>query len=139
MQSGVRFEIIERFAFEKQWHIEFSASNARFAGGGDFYADPEQLTEFGSQLGAWPKHAKDEVCFELGSRAKGWPYYLLLRAYMYDAVGHAALGICFETNGIPPHAAQADFSIRCEVAVKLQRSTAWAAVYKGGSSIRESL
>lgn len=77
---------------------------------------PEELTDFGRLLTAFPSRAQDEIRFELGSLTEKWACYVLLRAYLFDAVGHAALEIHIDNRDSSPRCARANFSICCEVA-----------------------
>src|SRR5262249_25973290 len=76
---------------DSAWRGLLRSSNAVFAGALEFYTDTEELAEFGRRLAAFPSGPDDEVRFSLGSREGDWAYYLLLRAFLVDRAGQAAL------------------------------------------------
>ena len=98
------------------WEIHFSASNGSFAANQRFYADTESLALFGKELTSFPTQPSREARFELGSLQENWAYYVLMRAYLYDRVGHAAIEIAVDNREHGERAARANFHIHCEVA-----------------------
>ncbi|NJL02497.1 MAG: hypothetical protein HC910_18795 [Spirulinaceae cyanobacterium SM2_1_0] len=52
----------------------------------------------------------------MGDRAGKWAYYVLIRAFLYNSVGHAAIEFAVDNHAKSPNHAQADFFIRTEVA-----------------------
>jgi hypothetical protein len=87
---------------DSAWHVEVCASGGTYSAAQEFYVYP---TDIG-----------DEVRYEIGGRTENWAHYLLLRAFIYDSVGHAALEFAADNRcGVPGHA-QARFFICCEVA-----------------------
>lgn len=101
---------------DSAWHVEVCASNGTYSAAQDFYVYPADLADFGLRLVTFPSDIRDEVRYELGSRTEDWAYYLLMRAFLYDSVGHAALDFAVDNRRIIPGNAQASFSITCEVA-----------------------
>jgi hypothetical protein len=121
-------------------HFEISASNGSYAASQDFYESLTSIEEFGRALKAFPRSAKDEVRLEIGSRGQKSAYWLLLRAYLYDATGHAALLFEACNNTIDPWREEARFTIRCEVASLNRLGAAlvdWAR--NGSGCLREEL
>jgi hypothetical protein len=111
------FISLERFPYDNSvWHVEIGASNGSFSGKQDFYTYPEDLETLGSDLCKFPKSAQDEVRFELGDRTGKWAYFILIRAFLFDSVGHAAIEFSTGNNSTPPNHSQASFFIRSEVA-----------------------
>jgi hypothetical protein len=98
------------------WEIYLEASNGSFSATQRFYEDPESLASFAKELSSFPTQPSREVRFELGSLQENWAYYILLRAYLYDRVGHAAIEIAVDNREAADRAARASFHIRCEVA-----------------------
>lgn len=101
---------------ETDWHVQISASNDGFCGTQDFYIEPETLGKLGADFCEFPTSIKDEVCFQLGDRAGNWAYFVLVRAFLVDSVGHSAIEFSVGNHSTPPYNAQATFSIYAEVA-----------------------
>jgi hypothetical protein len=101
---------------DSAWRVFLQACNGGFAGALEFYTDAEGLAEFARRLAAFPSGPDDEVRFSLGSRDGNWAYYLLLRAFLVDRAGHAALEFAADNCRVTPDHAQASFFIPCEVA-----------------------
>jgi len=111
------FISLERFPYDDSaWHVEVRASNGYFSGIRDFYTYPEELDALGSSFCKFLQDIQDEVRFELGERAEKSAYFVLVRAFLFDSVGHAAIEFAVDNNATPPNHAQASFSIRTEVA-----------------------
>lgn len=104
------------FYDDSAWHVEISASNGYFSGIQDFYTYPEALDALGADFYKFPQTIQDEVRFELGDRTGQWAYFVLVRAFLFDAVGHAAIEFAVDNNATPPNRAQTSFFIRTEVA-----------------------
>ena len=100
---------------DSAWRIVVQACNGAFAGELEFYTDAEDLGEFAGQLASFPSGPDVEARFVLGSRDGNWAYYLLLRAFLMDRAGHAALEFAADNRAAPPSHAQASFFIPCEV------------------------
>lgn len=101
---------------DSAWHIELCASNGLFMGTQEFYAHKEDLVAFGKQLERFPVNIKDEAMFKQGGLPKNWFYFLLIRAFLFDSLGHAAIETSTSNNSVSPYVAQVRFFIRTEVA-----------------------
>jgi hypothetical protein len=101
---------------DSAWHVEVRASSGTYSAAQEFYVYPADLAAFSQRLIAFPRDIRDEVRYELGSRTENWAYYLLLRAFVYDSVGHAALEFAADNRCSIPGHAQASFFIPCEAA-----------------------
>ena len=111
------FISFERFSYDSsEWHVQINASNGSFSGVQDFYTYPEDLEALGLGFCKFPQNIQDEVRFELGNRTGNWAYFILVRAFLYDSVGHAAIEFSISNNAIPPYLAQTNFFICTEVA-----------------------
>ena len=98
------------------WDISLAATNGSFSGAQVFYADPQDLARFGRELASFPSQAYRETRFELGSPEGNWAYFVLIRAYLYNPVGHAAIEISIDNREPDERAAKTTFQILCEVA-----------------------
>lgn len=98
------FEIV---AISNDWQ-----SSLKFWGNADLFKD------FGNQLKSFPNKTKKNITFELGAELTGkkpeWDYYLLMRAYYYDEVGHIAIEIAINNNKQNPDLQNARFNIFSE-------------------------
>lgn len=113
---SAKFIAFKRFPYDGlEWHIEISASNGYFSGVQDFYTYPEDLNIFGSNLYKFPQNIKDEVRFELGEQTDKYAYFVLIRAFLYNSVGHAAIEFAVDNNAKSPNHAQTSFFIHTEV------------------------
>ena len=101
---------------DSAWRVVIRASDGEFAGGLEFYTAPQELSEFGRRLAAFPIGPGDEARLELGARDGDWAYYLLLRAFLVDLAGHAALEFAADNREASPNRAEASFFNSCEVA-----------------------
>jgi hypothetical protein len=110
------FISLKRFPYDSlEWHVEISASNGYFSGVQDFYTHPEDLNTLSSNLSKFPQNIQDEVRFELGERTNKWAYFVLIRAFLYNSVGHAAIQFAVDNNAKSPNNAQTSFFIHTEV------------------------
>src|ERR1700730_18240057 len=110
---------LRRWKFDDPaWHIQLTASNGAFQAQQEFYAWPEELGKFGNQLTSFPRELNPdtEVRFEHGSREGNWAYFILLRAFIANSVGAAAIEVNICNRGTVLHHAEANFFISCEVA-----------------------
>lgn len=112
---------------DSAWRVELCASNGQFMGTQEFYTHEEELINFGEQLERFPKDINDEVVFKQGEPSKDWFYFLLVRAFIFDSLGHAAVEIATSNNADSPCSTQVRFSILTEV----------AAINAFGQSIKE--
>lgn len=97
-------------------HIEVSVSGGGFAALQDSYIEDDEWLEFGAALRSFPKRLEHEVIFENGAPEGEYYCYILLRAFVYDGVGHSALEVKMSNSLGPPHSASAHFFIPCEAA-----------------------
>ena len=110
------FILLKRLLYDDSaWHVEISASNGYFSGVQDFYTYPEDLDALGVGFYKFPQSIQDEVQFELGDRTGKWAHFVLVRAFLFDSVGHAAIEFAVDNNATPPNHAQTSFFIRTEV------------------------
>jgi hypothetical protein len=108
---------LERYSFEaEEWHVAFRARNGDTAGAVEVYIHPGEVHEWGEQLVAFGTSVKDEARFEFGSREGNWAYYLLVRAFIVDSAGHAAIEFAADNRFDPPYGAGVRLFIPCEVA-----------------------
>ena len=108
---------LESYPYEPdEWHVSFRARNEDVAGALDVYLHPEDVREWGEHLVDFGTSIEDEATFELGSREGNGAYYLLVRAFIYDSAGHAAIEFDADNLRTPPYGTQAHFFIPCEVA-----------------------
>ncbi len=97
-------------------HVRLIISSGDFSAAQDSYISDEYFLEFGKALQTFPQHLKHEVIFDDGSPDPKYYCYILLRAFVYDGVGHSALEVRIENHGVAPYSAAAHFHILCEVA-----------------------
>lgn len=81
-----------------------------------FWDYSDLFQSFGSQLAAFPHALGEEVQIEIGKQLVGLSRsYLLLKAYCFDAQGHAALKIVTQNNEAEPQAQRVEFSIPADI------------------------
>lgn len=97
-------------------HLELSASASGNGSTIDFYVYPEELIRFGQSLSEFDGGASSNSVFEVGAQAE--PHYCWVRveAYAIDHVGHSALEVCVNRNGVRHVAFHSRFSGIIEVA-----------------------
>ena len=95
-------------------HYLLQASNGSSATAQEFYGYREDWKEFAAKLRTFPKSPTDEVRFELGEDDEKWAYYLLLRAFCFDSLGHSALEVFAVSPSTPPHGYRDRFFIIAE-------------------------
>src|SRR5437588_660434 len=98
-------------------HVEVSVSGDGFAARQDSYIEDDEWLEFGAALQSFPCNLEHEVRFENGAPEGKYYCYILLRAFVYDGVGHSALEVKISNHSAPPHSAAAHFYIPCEAAL----------------------
>jgi hypothetical protein len=110
-------------ALEPIWHdhdgmvqLRFSLEGAGFAATVDFYSYGEALEEFGRALHEFPRSSTDEVVFENGSSAANSYRWLVLRAFVFNSVGHSALEVECQRNGTRLVSARSRFAVELEPA-----------------------
>ena len=97
-------------------HVELFISGDDFAARQDTYVNDEEWLEFGLALQSFPGSLEHEVSFENGAPEGKYYCYILLRAFVYDGVGHSALEVKISNQSPPPYGALAHFYVLCEVA-----------------------
>lgn len=111
---------ITRHPYEEPYHVHVEATfaNEDTSGRCDFYANADCFTEWAAAFEAFPRHAQDTYLWEIGSERPEdrFAYYVRLRAFTTDSVGHCALQIRFNNNRELPHKQLFEFCIPCEAA-----------------------
>lgn len=111
------FVSLERLPYDgSEWHIKMSASNGYFSGVQNFYTYSEDLEILGTKFCRFGQNLQDEVLLRLGERSDKYAFFLLVRAFLSDSVGHAAIEFAVDNNQNSPNHAQARFFIHTEVA-----------------------
>ena len=82
----------------------------------DFYGYADEFREFGHRLTEFPKSISDIVEFQIGEDDRKWAYYMLIKAFCYDASGHTALRIIVDNFGDNVNGHRSEFSIISEAA-----------------------
>ncbi|MCC2546984.1 hypothetical protein LJY25_11050 [Hymenobacter sp. BT175] len=80
-----------------------------------FDAYTDDWSEFGGKLMSFPKNPADSVVFEAGIDSSGYDF-LVLKAYCYDAAGHAAVSVLLDNNQDLPRRCRLEFSIPADAA-----------------------
>jgi hypothetical protein len=96
--------------------LRFSIEGSGFAATVDFFNYPEALQKFGRALHEFPRSPTDEVVCENGSSAPNSYSWLVLRAFVFDSVGHSALEVECERNGTRLASARSRFAVELEPA-----------------------
>jgi len=74
------------------------------------------METFGRTLREFPRPSADEVVFENGSNAPNSYSWLVLRAFVFDGVGHSALEVECQRNGTRLVSARSRFAVELEPA-----------------------
>jgi hypothetical protein len=82
----------------------------------DFYGYADDFKEFGHKLSEFPKSISDTVAFQIGEDDRKWAYYMFIKAFCYDALGHTALRIVVDNFGDNVYGHRSEFSINSEAA-----------------------
>lgn len=124
MNEGfLKFTVLQNYTDEEDFiHFTLTAGSHKWSSFVEFYGDSLIFKEFATKLKSFPQDK--EVIFELGRQGndpkfgnKKWAYYLYLRFYCYDTVGHVAIDVIMDNNGDNfPVKKMAQFSILSEVA-----------------------
>ncbi|WP_069264785.1 hypothetical protein [Paraburkholderia nodosa] len=96
--------------------LRYSMQGSGFAAEVDFYVYPESMETFGRTLQEFPRSSTDEVVFENGSNAPNSYSWLVLRAFVFDGVGHSALEVECQKNGTRLISARSRFAVELEPA-----------------------
>lgn len=83
---------------------------------GEAYCYPEAVSEFGQALLGFPSSTSDEVKLEIGSMDPMYADYLLVRAFVYDGVGHCAIEFKAESRGDALTSSSVRFAVPTEAA-----------------------
>jgi hypothetical protein len=114
------FVKITRTPYEEPFHLQLllEVSNGKQAASLEIYLNTDSLREMADGLEKFPRHATDNYLFELGSERQEdrWAYYLRLRAFVTDGLGHSALLFRMNNNRDLPHRQLAEFCIEAEPA-----------------------
>ena len=97
-------------------HFEIAASDGTFSGAQDFYLGTTDIEKLADRLRGFPRDTNDEAVLDIGERDERWAYWVRLRFWLYDAVGHAALTIDLTNNRKQQHDRSVRFTIQTEVA-----------------------
>ena len=105
-----------RTPYEEPYHLclDLTASNGSQLATLEFYLNPEDLLTLAVGFSGFPKDFNGgEFVWDLGSEdpQERSAYYLRLRVFTTDRLGHCALEIRLNNNQGPPHQAVAEFSI----------------------------
>jgi hypothetical protein len=114
--GAIRFNVLSPDDGDGLIHFELSASNYRFSAAEDFYEHADFALLFAQALMEFPEKAGDTVQLEIGSMENRSAYYLSLRAYIFDAVGHSALEVIVDNQRTGQDLARAAFQIHCDIA-----------------------
>jgi hypothetical protein len=97
-------------------HLNLAVCNGRSLAQIEYYATAESLIELADRLEVFPRHTMDVFLFELGSERPEdrCMYYLRLRAFLKDALGHSAIHIRFNNNRALPELEIAEFCLDAE-------------------------
>ena len=114
--SSVQFKVLSRDDGDGLFFFEFSASNGLFSAAQGFWEYPNSFEGFGRMLSEFPTADKNAATFEIGSMEENAAYYLRIRAYTFDAVGHAALEVVVDNHRKNEKLAKANFQVPCEIA-----------------------
>lgn len=96
--------------------LRFSMEGAGFAATIDFCSYRDALEEFGRALYEFPRSSTDEVVSENGSSAANSYSRLVLRAFVFDSVGHSALEVECQRIGTRLVSARSRFAVELEPA-----------------------
>ncbi len=97
--------------------FEITAMSNNWQASLKFWGEASTFKDFGNQLVSFGANLKQSVQFELGSEnlSDRWAYYVLLRAYCYDAVGHAAVEVALNNRTKNPDLQMVRFNILSEI------------------------
>jgi len=111
---------ITRVPYEEPYHLQLllEVSNGRQTASLEIYANTESIVDFAKALESFPRHASDAYLFELGSERPEdrWAYYLRIRAFLTDDLGHCALLFRMNNNRDLPYRELAEFCVEAEAA-----------------------
>ncbi len=109
---------IQRYPYEEPYHLNLAitASNGIFRGRLEYYCNTDDLQQMGAVLKRFPQQAPDEYVYQLGSAnpEDRFAFYLALRVFTTDSLGHCALSITMNNNRLPPDRAATCFCMKAE-------------------------
>jgi len=97
-------------------HYGLQASSGSSMTSQDFYGYRDDFEDFASGLRDFASSPRDEAKLEFGGDSPKCAYYVLLRAFCFDSVGHSALEICTSSPISAPHGHREHFFIHTEPA-----------------------
>jgi len=112
MTGFIKLTVIEDDNGELKFRID--SSNNRCMTTLDFYGNNDDFKEFPSKLIDFPKSKEDIVTFELGEDNRKWAYYMIIKAFCYDDLGHSAIKIIVDNFGDTSTGYRTEFSIITE-------------------------
>jgi hypothetical protein len=111
---------IERSPYEEPFHLQLllEVSNGRQTASLEIYLSIDSLRELADALEVFPRHVNDVHVLEIGTEdpRERWAYYLLIRAFVTNGLGHCALMFRLNNNRDLPYRELAEFCIEAEPA-----------------------
>lgn len=109
-----------RRRYEEPYHLHLflAASNGRQVSAIDFYIGRDTLTEWAEGIEVFPRHRDHVYLWECGSERPEdrCAYYVRLRVFAVDAVGHCAVHLRLNNNAAFPEREISEFCILAEAA-----------------------
>lgn len=109
---------ITRKPYEEPYNLnlKIQASNSSARVEMDFYIGAQVLTEFANALEQFPKYKNQVFLWEAGSEVPEdrWAYYLRIRTFCLDELGHCAIQLRWNNNQNLPDRVISDFCILAE-------------------------
>jgi hypothetical protein len=90
-QGTIQFKVLSLDDGDGLLNFLFSASNGRFSAAQAILEYVDAFKLFGRSLIGFPAKSEDKPLLEIGSMKGRSAYYISLRPYIFDAVGHSAL------------------------------------------------
>jgi len=111
---------IDRYPFEEPYNfqIRLRMTNGKLLGDAEIYVAALEIAAWGAALSDFPRHRDQVYLWEVGSEhpEDRWSYYMRLRAWVTDSVGHCALHIRYNNNRDLPHREIFEFSTPMDAA-----------------------
>ena len=102
--------------YDEMYQLDLVASSGGYACEIDFYAYPEQISEFGVALANFSGAFGQDSTFEVGSKDENSYCWVRIRAFATDHRGHSAIEIATHKNGAPQVRTSSSFCGEVEVA-----------------------
>jgi hypothetical protein len=116
MYTG-EISISARNGYERDYSFDITVKKEGFQLHAYLWEEPQAFARFGKKLAAFPRSQDDTPEFQVGIiTPSDGREYLLLKAFCYDANGHAALKVVMHNKKPEPHEQIIEFSIRTDVA-----------------------